>query len=743
MVKNLSSLFLLVSVATCVGSCQIAKEKSPDTESSNSSEMIARTNEAIERHHAHEYTNKNNARAEHLTQLMAKAEGMKRVELRMQRANELLLSGQTEVAIQELEELCSMMANSQYGLTPNTRIICDMLGLAYLRLGEEENCCANHNPESCLFPLRGQAIHTRTRGSERAIQVYLKLLELFPDDIQTKYLLNIAYMTLGQYDSNVIPAQHFLPGFDKPSAIPFPEFSEIAIKTKSDIMGLCGGVCLEDFNGDGLLDIMASSYGLHDQLRYLENNGSDGFSDKTEAVGLIGIESGLNLIHADYDNDGDNDVLLLRGAWLNEFGDHPNSLIRNNGDGTFTDVTLESGLYSEHPSQTACWADLNNDGWLDLFIGNESQSASGVNHHPSELFMSNKDGTFTEVAAKAGIDHAVYAKGCAAADFNSDGRMDIYVSNYQGDNLLYKNIGDNLSGIPQFINVAQQANVTGPQESFPCWFFDFDNDGNQDLFVSDYSNRGFQEMAGEVAAELTGKQGSIENCKLYRNSGDGTFEDVTAQAGLDLSLFAMGCNFGDLNNDGYLDFYIGNGAPDLRMIIPNRVFVNQGGKTFVDVTTNGRFGNLQKGHGVGFGDVDNDGDQDLYIVMGGAVEGDTYQNLLFENPGWEHDWLQLILEGTNSNRSAIGAQVAIAVNDKDGKERWLHRVVGTGGSFGASSLRMEVGLGNCEKIGSVTVTWPNGTMHKEEFTGIQPNKHYHLIEGTGKAQELKLNSVNF
>ena len=129
----------------------------------------------------------------------------------------------------------------------------------------------------------------------------------------------------------------------------------------------------------------------------------------------------------------------------------------------------------------------------------------------------------------------------------------------------------------------------------------------------------------------------------------------------------MGCDFGDLDNDGWLDFYVGTGSPSLRSVMPNRMFRNAGGRFFEDVTTSGGFGHLQKGHGVAFGDFDNDGDQDIYAVLGGAYTGDVFQNVLFENPGHGNHWITLLLEGVQSNRAALGTRIRIQVSTRRGR----------------------------------------------------------------------------
>src|SRR5690606_75963 len=156
-------------------------------------------------------------------------------------------------------------------------------------------------------------------------------------------------------------------------------------------------------------------------------------------------------------------------------------------------------------------------------------------------------------------------------------------------------------------------------------------------------------------------------------------------------IHTMGCNFGDLDNDGWLDAYLGTGDPDFATLVPSRMFRNDGGRRFQDVTTSGGFGQLQKGHGVAFGDIDNDGDQDIYSVVGGAVAADHYHNQLFANPGHGNRSIKLVLEGVTSNRPAIGARIKVVAETASG-ERVLHRVVGSGGSFGAHAMRQEIGL---------------------------------------------------
>jgi hypothetical protein len=275
----------------------------------------------------------------------------------------------------------------------------------------------------------------------------------------------------------------------------------------------------------------------------------------------------------------------------------------------------------------------------------------------------------------------------------------------------------------RFTDVAESAGLTRPNRSFPCWFFDYDNNGWPDIMITGY---GISDV-GEITASYLGRPTACEKARLYRNNGDGTFADVSKECGVNQILVTMGCNFGDLDNDGWLDFYVGTGNPDLAMLIPNRMFRNDGGKRFQDVTTSGGFGQLQKGHGIAFGDINNDGTQDIFSVVGGAVESDSFQRQLFANPGHGNHWLKLKLEGVHTNRAAFGARIKVVVNGDEGL-REIHRIVGTGASFGASPARQEIGLGQAREISRVEIFWPV-TGATQVLNGLEINRFYHVREG--------------
>lgn len=645
--------------------------------------------------------------------------------LHPQYAVQLLFSGESETALRAFHAFEANSSSMGRPMDHQTRRELNIYrALCHLRIGEQENCLTNHTSESCLMPIRDGGVHKLRRGSQGAIDVLSAHLSTYGEDLSARWLLNFAHMTLGQYP-NRVPSPWLIPPRVFASDYDIKRFPEVAGSAGLDVDGLAGGSIVEDFDGDGLLDVMVSSWSLHGQMQFFRNNGDGTFADRTAEAGLTGLVGGLHMMQTDYNNDGFPDVFILRGAWLNKAGHHPNSLLRNNGYGVFEDVTESAGLLSFHPTQTATWFDFNGDGWLDLFIGNESTPGDV---HPCELYRNNRDGTFTECAAEAGVAVTQFIKGVTSGDYNRDGRPDLYLSNRSGSNVLLRNDGPaqpNGTGPSawKFTDVTTNAGVAGPRYSFPTWFWDYDNDGWLDLMVTGYA----VQDVGEIAADYMGLPHRAERARLYRNKGDGTFADVTTAANLHKVIHAMGANFGDFDNDGWLDFYVGTGDPDFATLIPNRAFRNAGGKSFQEVTTSGGLGHVQKGHGVSFADLDNDGDQDIYIKMGGAYTADTYRSALFLNPGHDHHWITLKLEGVRANRAAIGSRIRVVVETESG-ERSIYKTVGTGASFGASPLRQEIGLGRAKSIQRVEIEWPNSAT-PQVLTDLEMDRFYKIREG--------------
>ena len=596
-------------------------------------------------------------------------------------ANLYAYEGEIDKSIEQWQTAYEIATAQLPGAMPELE---EVLGIAYLHKSEMDNDIYRHPGDRCIFPPPANRSLPKPASSEKAIEYLLKYLQRKPDALDVRWILNLAYMTLGKYPDGV-PGKYLTPPTSFDSAEDVGRFVDVAPAAGIDLYSMSGGLIVDDFERNGRFDIVTSDFGECAPMHYFHNNGNGTFSDRTAQAGLADQLGGLNLVQTDYNNDGCLDIFVLRGAW--EFPQRP-SLLRNNCNGTFTDVTATSALDLPLQTQTGVWADIDNDGFLDLFVGNENG--------PSHLYRNKGDGTFEDISHAAGIDRAAFTKGVVAGDYDNDGYVDFYVSNLNGDNFLYHNNHDGT-----FTDVALQAGVQKPWQSFAAWFFDYDNDGWPDLFVTSY-----YVSVDESVRSYLGLPPNAETLKLYKNLGNGKFRDVTAEVGLDRVFMPMGANFGDIDNDGYLDIYLGTGNPSYASMLPNVLLHNKEGKFFTDVTASSGTGELHKGHGVAFADMDNDGDEDLLTEIGGAVPGDSHAFRLFENPGHGNDWISLHLIGMKTNRAAIGARIKVTVQDEGKPPRFIFRTVGSGGSFGASPLTQHIGLGKSARILDLEIDWP-------------------------------------
>lgn len=639
----------------------------------------------------------------------------------------LLQAGEPEQAIQVFTDMLSRMDQSD---KEAVRVVHQYLGVAYLRLGEQMNCINNRTAESCIFPIQGAGIHQDNTGSKNAIVHFEEALRATPDDLETRWLLNIAYMTLGQYPESV-PKEFLIPGLGSEESPDIKPFQEISTQLGIVERNMSGGVIIEDFNLDGFLDIVTSAWGLDEPMHFWLNNGDGSFTNASATSNLGMFTGGLNMMQTDYNNDGYPDIYVLRGGWMGKFGRQPNSLLRNNGDNTFTDVTIESGLLNFMPSQTASWNDYNKDGWLDVLVGNESVQPD---LYPCELYINQKNGTFKNVASAAGVDVIDFVKAVTTGDYDNDGWPDIFMSTMNHKSYLFRNLGIQ-NGEVKFEDVTERAGFsTQLSKTFPTWFWDYDNDGLLDIFLCAFD---FDKSLGyyEAAEKLNQPLRDDSKMKLFHNNGDGTFTNVAVQTGLAHVANSMGSNFGDINNDGYLDFYLGTGNPDSKSIIPNKFFLNEAGKSFKDVSASARLGHLQKGHGISFADLDYDGDQDIYIQVGGSYKGEANQNCFYLNPGQsDNNWISIRLKGVQSNRMGIGSRIKVTFKE-DGMERSVYRDMNSGGSFGASPLIAHIGIGKATQIDRIEITWPLKN-EKQEFTVVAPNQHIEIEEGNDQLQVL-------
>ena len=618
------------------------------------------------------------------------------------------------------------------GVPPRERDeILALLGIAAFRRGEQANCIGCVGPSSCIFPIDPAAVHTVPDGSREAIAHFTAYLANRPGDLRIRWLLNLAYMTLGVYPEQV-PTEFLIPLNTFRSTAEMPAFPNVATEAGLIARGpaQAGGAIFDDFTGDGRPDMFLSTIDIDRGATLWINKGDGTFEDGSKRAGLDDQTYALNLTAADFDNDGDLDVLLMRGGWESPM---PLSLLRNDGTGVFEDVTVQAGLDKPIAAESSAWGDYDNDGLLDLFVCGEFKPSKPDSRNLCRLYHNEGNGRFIDVAEKAGVQNGRFAKGAVWGDYDNDGRLDLFVSNMTiGEPMasrFYRNQGDG-----HFTDMATVLGVGNPTRHFTCTFWDYDNDGWQDLLVSDHAD-----SLGDVVASYLGVQTEhVYHPCLYKNMAGSGFREVSAEVGLNRPIPAMSLNIGDLDNDGWLDLHLGTGWMSYSGLMPDLTFKNQQGKSFADVTLATGTGHLQKGHGVSMADYDADGDLDLLVTFGGGYPGDQGYNALFQNPGDKagNHWIKVKLEGRTTNRSAIGARIRVKAKRSDGSTVVIHRTVGNNGSFGGNPLEQHIGLGDAVAVESLTIEWPTSKT-TQTLENVSLDGRLQIVEGelTGKPKE--------
>jgi tetratricopeptide (TPR) repeat protein len=474
--------------------------------------------------------------------------------------------------------------------------------------------------------------------------------------------------------------------------------------------GTCGW---GDYDGDGDLDLFLSGSGMF--IAVYRNDGGK-FTDVTDRVGLAKVPSGYSLNLIDYDNDGKLDLYISLNGWS---GPMANRLFHNTG-AHFEDVSEKSGANDGGSGFIAMWGDLDNDGWLDFVVANGVLKDGSV----PQIYRNNRDGTFTNVTKAAGLNEPAShgAIGVALGDYDRDGKLDILINGLDpAPTRLYHNEGG-----WKFKEVSKQAGVVHPvHNGFVCFFFDYNNDGWPDILTTSLAPWDAV-VDGLRAGYARPNARSIhpDATRLFRNNKNGTFTDVTFEAGLYRPMGVMGAGVADIDNDGYVDIYFGTGDPQLSRLEPNRFFRNNGDGTFSDMTSHVGFARPgNKGHGVSFVDIDEDGDLDIFAQLGGHYPGDHTRSAFYRNlKGNQNHYLEIDLRGVKSNRFAIGAQVTIRSGD------WLaYREVKGSEGFGATNqYRVHFGLGRRDKVDSLEIRWPSGITQK--FEGLAANQFIEVRE---------------
>ena len=402
-----------------------------------------------------------------------------------------------------------------------------------------------------------------------------------------------------------------------------------------------------DYDNDGDLDLFAVG-----PNRLYRNNGNGSFGDLTATAGLSDTRPVRGGGWADYDRDGDLDLYVTTSL-------APNRLYRNNGNGTFTDVAAAAGVQnSEGEGHGVSWIDYNNDGWLDLFVTN-----SNTNSH--RLYRNGGNGTFSDVTTAAGVVES--GRSTVWSDYDRDGDLDFYVCK-EGANRLYRNRGNGI-----FDEVGASAGVNESGNGHGAVWGDYNQDGYPDLYVANFGGTN----------------------RLYLNDGDGSFTEVGQSAGVDNSGNGTGAAWGDFDSDGDLDLYaVSYGT--------NRLYRNNGDGTFTEIGADAGVNDGQSGSDAIWADYDADGDLDIYVSTAGG------SNRLYRNNGNPNRWIKIRLQGVTTNENGIGAQIKVVT----GQLRQYRDMDGGVGFMSQSSLPVEFGFGSATVVDSLIIRWPSGIVQK-------------------------------
>jgi len=611
------------------------------------------------------------------------------------------------------------------------------LAMSYLRLGEARNCLAlltsmpaghaehaaagDHadDTRACTLPL--SVFHRDEQPSRTAARLFEKLLDEYDSGERLyQWLLNFSYMTVGGFPDQVPPRYRiegrFIDTFYGPARraaeakYGYLVFHDRARELGVDTLNAGKGVAVEDYDGDGWLDIVTG--GNYSGLKYYRNLQGHGFADLSEAAGLTAIKGVHVMTAADYDNDGRADLFVSRP---NDGARGRFVLLRNQGDGTFRNVTESAGLLPDRRSPDAriftwasAWADLENDGDLDLFVANFGL-LNPFKDGPmlsSRLYL-NEGGHFTEITERFGLGPAVEGQslfGAAFGDYDRDGFPDLAITRWGGGaGLLLHNVGGR-----RF----EATDLVRPQEAgFMTAFLDANQDGRLDLFYPAAPGLAKAVVRQAVFGEGEAAYKSAHSA-VWLQRADGSFSADNGFFRDQLPIGGMGSNYGDLNNDGAFDFYIGTGSPEGWYLMPKLMYLGElrDGRpveALANVSALGGFGNMQKGHGIVFFDFDEDGDEDVYSSLGGMWPGDIWPNQLLVNDSkLDGAWTKIRLRGTRSNRFGVGARIEVVAHDAAGRPRVRYYQMDNKTAFGSAPYLAHIGLADAVAIDRVEVTWP-------------------------------------
>ena len=571
------------------------------------------------------------------------------------------------------------------------------LGHVYVKCGLHDEAVreldiAVKNPATRALALHERAVaHYRAGRFEQAVSDGTAAMVANPGNERARAWLWLSSRSLGGYPESV-PQEYRMEmkaGYE-PTSI---RYEDIAAKIGLDKTSAGRGTAVFDYNNDGLLDIVITA--AHAGCNLYRNNGDGTFTDVSIDSGLDKCVNGFVVAAGDYDNDGFVDLFVTRSGFY--VGN--TTLYHNNGDGTFTDVSARAGIETWGPGFTASWVDYDCDGYLDLFI---AHNLGGLldRRVPNRLFHNNGDGTFTDVTKESGLGGSVFPTiGSAWGDYDNDGRPDLFISSGLGRPQLYRNNGDGT-----FAEVGVKAGLAELVIGSTCFWCDYDNDGWLDIVQFVWSDH--EDVVYTMKTGHAPEGGGV--CRVFHNNRDGTFSKRDRELGFDGCWGTMSGNFGDLNNDGYLDILLGNGSPRMDRLEPLILLENDGRK-FHNVTFSAGLPFVGKSHGTNCADLFGDGRLSVLVAAGGAYPGDLLTSSVYCPKERGGNYLNVRLTGTKSNRDAIGARLTLISGDAR-----QTREVGGGTNFGCLPCEQHFGLADRTQVEALEIRWPSGLRQRVE-----------------------------
>lgn len=566
-----------------------------------------------------------------------------------------------------------------------------------------------------IAPYVVATIYLRMEEYAQGIPYALQACRDTPTDLRYRWMLNVLMILAGQPEKS-IPNEFRL--MMLPSARSSFRFQDVTTEAGVGRLALGRGAAWGDFDNDGRDDILVGAERA--PFRLLRNLGNGKFEDVAPRLGLVD-PVGLGCYAAqfiDYDNDGYEDIFLSSNGWG---GGGRLFLFHNDQGKHFTDITAGAGLGAPVNAFGSSWADYDNDGRPDVAI------ATGIVDPPDgdrlRLFHNEGAGRFREVGQDAGLTQKAKWISVCWGDYDGDGREDLLANSFNAGCFLFRNMGNG-----RFEDASIDAGVRNSHHTYTAEFFDYDNDGRLDLFVSTYPEGDLKTMIGD---KISGASVPVDQRQLlFRNNGDGTFTNVAGQAGITGWYGAMSSQVADVDNDGYPEIFLGTGNPALDWTEPKALFHNDGKGHFVDLAHSAKLIHYGMLHGVVFSDCDDSGNLSMFGSFGGFYWGTRETSRLYRNLGCGNHGLEVRLVGTRSNRNAIGAKVTAAV-----KGRRIFNWVNGGNGFGTLNSRVvHIGLTQDSKVDFLQIDWPSG-LH-QSFQNVDAGQRIEIVEGQNTFRSL-------